>query len=102
MLLFAVSVVLVPLSNTITGPIPGGMVNTTNASQVVNGPFSNNSSEVNMWDLTNSSLYSGDTGDYCGNRTIEGGNVNKNSIKRVPIYIWVVLMVLMSARLLSR
>ena len=99
MLLFAVSVVLVPLSNTITGPIPGGVANTTNASQVVNSSFSNISGEVNVWDLTNSSLYSGD---YCGNRTIEEGIINQNSIKRVPIYIWVVLIFLMSARLISR
>ena len=89
---------LVPLSNTITGPISGGVANTTNASQVVNGSFS----DGEFSGFSNSSLFFDDSGDYCSNSTLDGSGVNENSIKRVPVYIWAFLIFLNASIFLSR
>ena len=94
----AIATVLVPLSNTITGPISGGVNNTTNTSQAMNGSFY--ASELTGF--SNSSLFPDDSGDYCGNGTFDESGVNENSIRRVPVHVWAFLIFNAAFLFLSR
>ena len=82
-LMFAAMCVLLPFSSQITGPVPVP----THPNDTSSGSVSENGS--------GSGFGSGllNTTDYCGNdlnSTVV--SVNENSVKRIPVYIWVVVI----------
>ena len=88
LVLFAVSCVLLPFSSQIAGPIPNTSV--LNASLVYSGSGSG-------------SGFQNSTGfDFCGNDVSEEMYVNTNSVKRIPINVWVVVIVFLSLMVVSR
>ena len=88
LVLFAVSCVLLPFSSQITGPIPNTSV--LNASLVYSGSGSGS-------EFQNSTAF-----DYCGNDLSEEMHVNTNSVKRIPIYVWVVVIIFLFVMVVSR
>ena len=88
LVLFAVSCVLLPFSSQITGPIPNTSVE--NASLVYSGSGSG------------SGFQNSTTFDYCGNDFSEEMHVNTNSVKRIPLYVWVVVIIFLSLMVVSR
>ena len=72
--MFAASCVLLPFSNQITGPVPAPFGS--------NDTISGSGSGSGLWNNT----------DFCGNDfNSMDVSVNENSVKRIPLYIWVVV-----------
>ena len=88
LVLFAVSCVLLPFSNQITGPIPN--TSALNASL----SYSGSGSGSGFQNIT--------TFDYCGNDLSDEMQVNINSVRRIPIYIWVVVVIFLLIMVVSR
>ena len=81
--MFAATCVLLPFSNQITGPVPVP----THPNDTFSGSGSGNGSgsgfESGLLNAT----------DYCGNDLNSTAvSVNENSVKRIPVYIWVVVI----------
>ena len=88
LVLFAVSCVLLPFSSQIAGPIPNTSV--VNGSLVYSGSGSGTG-------FQNSTAF-----DYCGNDFSEEMHVNTNSVKRIPVNVWVVVIIFLSIMVVSR
>ncbi len=99
-IVFAVAIALFPLLNRITGPIPGGSGTSDNAkSDLWSGSGSGGGSGFwfeNETDVANTTL------DYCGNNATEDLTVHSDSIRRIPFYIWIALVLFMGTIILSR
>ena len=82
-LMFAATCMLLPFSNQITGPVPVP----THQNDTFSGSGCGNGSESGFGSgLLNST-------DYCGNDLNSTAiSVNENSVKRIPVYIWVVVI----------
>ena len=84
-LVFAVSCVLLPFSNQITGPVP--------VPESLNDTFSGSGSGSGLQNST----------DYCGNDLSSTSvSVNENSVKRIPVYIWAVVIGIFVCMVASR
>ena len=88
--IFGVTSFLLPFSNQITGPIP-----LSNASLPDSGTAGSGMSPDNE-----------ETGGYCNytlsvNSSFES-SVNINSVARVPVYVWFVLILINSATVIGR
>ena len=81
--MFAAMCVLLPFSNQITGPVPVP----THPNHTLSGSASSDGSGSGFGvGLLN-------TTDYCGNDLNSTAvTVNENSVKRIPVYIWVVVI----------
>ena len=88
LVLYAVSCVLLPFSNQITGPIPNTSALNTSLSYSGSG--------------SGSGFHSSRTFDYCGNDLSDEMQVNINSVKRIPIYVWVVVVIFLLIMVVSR
>ena len=88
LVLFAVSCVLLPFSNQITGPIPNTSALNTSLSYSGSG--------------SGSGFHNSRTFDYCGNDLSDEMQVNINSVRRIPIYIWVVVVIFLLIMVVSR
>ena len=74
-LVFTAACVLLPFSNQITGPVP--------VPESLNDTFSGSGSGSGLQNST----------DYCGNDLSSTSvSVNENSVKRIPVYIWAVVI----------
>ena len=80
MLLYVAATVVLPFSNQITGPIP------------VPAATSGSGSGSGYENYT----------DYCGNDISAELSVNVDSVKRIPVYIWVLLSALLGIQIMSR
>jgi len=80
MLLYVAATVVLPFSNQITGPIP--------VPAATSGSGSGSGSENYT--------------DYCGNDISAELSVNVDSVKRIPVYIWVLLTALLGIQIMSR
>jgi len=87
LVLYAVSCVLLPFSNQITGPIPN--TSALNASLSYSGSGSG-------------SGFQNSTFDYCGNDLSDEMHANKNSVIRIPIYVWVVVVTTLLLMMVAR
>ena len=88
LILHVVVCVVLPFSNQITGPIPEmSVLNATLSS-------SGSGSGVGYQNITSY--------DYCGNDLSAEVAVNKNSVKRIPIKVWIVVAIILSVMVLSR
>ena len=83
MLMFAAMCVLLPFSNQITGPVPVP----THPNHTLSGSGSGDGFGSGLGiGLLNAT-------DYCGNDLNSTAiSVNENSVKRIPVYIWVVVI----------
>ena len=93
MLMFAATCVLLPFSNQITGPVPVP----THPNDTFSGSGSGNGSgsgfESGLLNAT----------DYCGNDLNSTAiSVNENSVKRIPVYIWLVVIGIYGVLVVSR
>ena len=93
MLMFAATCVLLPFSNQITGPVPVP----THPNDTFSGSGSGNGSgsgfESGLLNAT----------DYCGNDLNSTAiSVNENSVKRIPVYIWLVVIGIYGFLVVSR
>ena len=88
LVLYAVSCVLLPFSNQITGPIPN--MSTLNASLSYSGSGSG------------SGFQNSTTFDYCENDLSDEMHANINSVIRIPIYVWVVVVITLLVMMVSR
>ena len=88
LVLFAVSCVLLPFSNQITGPIPN--TSALNASLSYSGSGSG------------SGFQNSTTFDYCENDLSDEMHANINSVIRIPIYVWVVVVITLLVMMVSR
>jgi len=79
---------LLPFSNQITGPIPNTSALNTSLSYSGSGSGSG---------FKNSTTF-----DYCGNDLSDEMQVNINSVKRIPIYVWVVVVIFLLIMVVSR
>ena len=81
--MFAAMCVLLPFSNQITGPVPVP----THQNDTFSGSGCGNGSESGFGiGLLNAT-------DYCGNDLNSTAiSVNENSVKRIPVYIWAVVI----------
>ena len=81
--MFAAMCVLLPFSNQITGPV----LVPTHQNDTFSGSGCGNGSESGFGSgLLNST-------DYCGNDLNSTAiSVNENSVKRIPVYIWAVVI----------
>ena len=83
MLMFAATCVLLPFSNQITGPVPVPTHPNDTFSSIGSGNGSGSGFESGLLNAT----------DYCGNDLNSTAvSVNENSVKRIPVYIWVVMI----------
>ena len=85
---FAVSCVLLPFSNQITGPIPNKSALNTSLSYSGSG--------------SGSGFQNSTTFDYCENDLSDEMQVNINSVIRIPIYVWVVVVIILLVMMVSR
>ena len=101
---FVISCICIPFSNQITGPIGG----TDAVSTSQNASLFSGSGSGSGWDLSliqnvtqelNTTLNSTD---YCNNVLGDVRGVNENSIKRVPIIVWLVLLTFVLFMVMSR
>ena len=84
-LVFAAACVLLPFSNQITGPVP--------VPESLNDTFSGSGSGSGLQNST----------DYCGNDLSSTSvSVNENSVKRIPVYIWAVVIGIFVFLVISR
>ena len=92
-LMFAATCVLLPFSNQITGPVPVP----THKNDTFSGSGCGNGSESGFGSgLLNAT-------DYCGNDLNSTAiSVNENSVKRIPVYIWVVVIGIYGFLVVSR
>ena len=84
-IIFACGCILLPWSNTITGPIENG--ETGRHNETGNG----------MNSMFNDSSYY----DYCG-RTPEESSINENSVIRIPAKVWAVVLLALLAQIIAR
>jgi len=80
MLLYVAATVVLPFSNQITGPIP--------VPAATSGSGSGSGSENYT--------------DYCGNDISAELSVNVDSVKRIPVYVWVLLTAVLGIQIMSR
>ena len=88
LVLHVVVCVVLPFSNRITGPIPEVSLLNATLSSCGSG------SGVGFQNITSY--------DYCGNDLSSEVAVNENSVKRIPIKVWVVVAIILSVMVLSR
>lgn len=103
-LVFIISCVCIPFSNKITGPISGtDTVSTSQNTSLFSGSGSgggwNLSLIQNVTQELNTTLNSTD---YCNTVQEDVIGVNENSIKRVPITVWLVLITFVLLMVVSR
>ena len=93
--MFALTCVLLPLSNKITGPIEGAGSESVNITGSRNGSVPDYS-----WSSSGLGSEMNET-DYCGNG-FEVTLVNDNSIRRIPWHVWIVLCLIIGVMVMSR
>ena len=87
--MFAVAIILLPLSNRITGPVPV--------------PLSGSGGGGGEWQSGSGISGSLNNTDYCGNDLSNNSlSVNVDSVTRIPVYIWVVVCLITLVIMISR
>lgn len=93
--MFVVCYMLLPFSNRITGPI----------SSSAGGPCSSNTTgNVSIFSGSGSGIFENETLNlnYCGTEDFDTIGVNENSVRRVPIRVWLMLISLMVLLVIAR
>lgn len=97
--IFVICYMLLPFSNRITGPI----------SSSAGGPCSSNTTEnMSVFSGSGSGIFENETlnlngsTDYCGTEDFDTIGVNENSVARVPIRVWLMLISIMFLLVISR
>lgn len=97
--IFVVCYMLLPFSNRITGPISS-----------TSGPCSNTTGNLSVFSGSGSGIFedetlnlNGSTGvNYCGSEDYDAIGVNENSVMRVPLRVWAMLISIMVLLVISR